>query len=167
MALVGSRVELDADEVRRQAERAGAGARGSGGVGRTRRPAGSRLAGRVGRAVLHAEERPAGPGSAARSGAAQPGAGPSLPGASGFLRSGSGPDCGLPYKFRGVSSGRAGQGCLVTPGARAGTSARRPGNVPSGPEPLAASPAWATEVTRRVLARRRGLNAPGRGRPTC
>lgn len=34
MALVGSRVELDADEVRRQAERAGAGARGWGGRGK-------------------------------------------------------------------------------------------------------------------------------------
>lgn len=64
MALVGSRVELDADEVRGQAEGAGPGA---GGVGGMRRPAGS-LAGREGgQAALHAGERPAGPGSAARS----------------------------------------------------------------------------------------------------
>lgn len=56
MALVGSRVELDADEVRGQAERAGCGV-----------PWGSRLARRVGRAVLHAKQRPTGPGRAARS----------------------------------------------------------------------------------------------------
>lgn len=64
MALVGSRVELDADEVRGQAEGAGPGA---GGVGGMRRPAGSQAGREGGQAALHAGERPAGPGSAARS----------------------------------------------------------------------------------------------------
>lgn len=75
MALVGSRVELDADEVRGQAEGAGPGA---GGVGGMRRPAGSRLAGRDGRLSFT-------PGSVPRGRAAQPGAGPSLPGSSGYF----------------------------------------------------------------------------------
>lgn len=98
MALVGSRVELDADEVRRQAERAGP---GTGGCGRMRSPAGSRLARRVSRAVLHAEERPTGPGRAA-------GARQSLFGPHGLLRSRSGPDCRFLGKFREVSAGRVG-----------------------------------------------------------
>lgn len=115
MALVGSRVELDADEVRGQAEGAGPGA---GGVGGMRRPAGSWLAGRVGRLSFT-------PGSVPRGRAAQPGAARAFLYPLGILPGRFEPDCRLPWKFRGVSAGRAAQGCLITPGPRAGASVPR------------------------------------------
>lgn len=43
----------------------------------------------------------------------------------GILQGRSEPGCRLPWKFRGVSAGRAAQGCLITPGPRAGASVPR------------------------------------------
>lgn len=90
MALVGSRVELDADEVRGQAERAGCGVPWSPGW----------HGGWAGLSFT--------PSSVPRGQAEQPGARLSLLGLYGLLRSRSRPDCRFLWKFRGVSARRVG-----------------------------------------------------------
>lgn len=112
MALVGSRVELDADEVRGQAERAGP---GTGGHRRAWEGCGA-SAGTEG-----------GQGCPSRRGASH-GARQSSPGQPEppwTLWAFAEPFwtrllCRFLWKFREVSAGRVGYGCLVTPGPRAG-----------------------------------------------